>query len=348
MNAKGAEKVPLRKLLTAFTDRLATCAFASGSRLFNLLPTATAYQLGVGLGRLWLGCDRRRRRIINRNLELALGLAPDTPEAAKLRRQIAAHLGCNLAEILLLHAGGPGARLLRRNMRIRGLERLHREVKRGRGVIIVSAHLGNWEMAGLLSEELGYEVATVGKPIKNKPRLYAAIAATREASGFRLLPKSGSAAALTRHLRRGGIIALLVDQRVRRKYRIFADFFGYCVPTSPAPATLARLSGSPILPVFTHRLAPLHHEIVIGEPLEPPRENDSRRTIALVTTRINRIIEAEIRAFPAQWFWPHDRWRRIKRARTKTGRTRPARKECARKSAPIEPPTETVEEPAPG
>jgi KDO2-lipid IV(A) lauroyltransferase len=301
----------LRELWAAGSDRAAGAAFKAAARIFNLLPAADACRLGAGLGRLWLFCDRRHRRVVVKNLEMALGLAPESREMARMLRATAEHLGCNLAEILLLHAGGPGGQLLQRNMQLRGLERLRREVEKEKGVIIVSAHFGNWEMAGLVADRLGREVATVGKPIKGKPRLYREITKTREKSGFKLLEKSGSAGALARRLRKGGVIALLVDQRVRRKYRIFAEFFGHQVPTSPAPAMLARLSGSPIIPVFTRRLTLLHHDIVIGEPFFVPTTGNSREIITEYTNRINRIIEQQIRATPEQWFWPHDRWRRI-------------------------------------
>ena len=301
----------MKKLLADLSDRAALFTFKAATRIFNLLPAATACRLGAALGRLWLFLDRRHRRVVEKNLELALGLPPGNPEMKKLRRAIAEHLGTNLAELFLLSGNGVGYRLLEKNMVIKGGEYLQEAAAAGRGVIIVSAHYGNWELAGLLSERLGLKVATVGKPIKGKPRLYREIAATREKTGFNLLEKSGSAGALARRLRKGGIIALLVDQRVRKKYRIWADFFGYRVPTSPAPAVLARLSGSPIIPAFTLRRRLLHHEIILGKPLTVPQTGDGAEVISEYTNRVNRIIEEQIRSCPEQWFWPHDRWRRI-------------------------------------
>ena len=292
-------------------DRAALFVFKTATRFFNLLPAAATARLGAGLGRLWLALDRRHRKVVEKNLHLALGLEPGSPESNRLQKAIAEHLGTNLAELFLLAGQGSGSRLLKKNMRIRGAEHLLAAAAGGCGVIIVSAHYGNWEMAGLLSDEVGLQVATVGKPIKGKPRLYREIAGIRESTGFTLLAKSGSAGTLARRLKRGGVIALLVDQRVRKKYRIWADFFGYRVPTSPAPAVLARLSGSPIIPAFTIRRRPLHHEIVLGPPLTVPRDGEAGRVVAEYTNRINRIIEEQIRSCPAQWFWPHDRWRRI-------------------------------------
>ncbi|MCD6292396.1 MAG: lysophospholipid acyltransferase family protein, partial [Deltaproteobacteria bacterium] len=134
---------------------------------------------------------------------------------------------------------------------------------------------------------------------------------TRKEIGFIPVDKSGSAGTLVRNLKKGGVIALLVDQRVRRRLRIWSTFFGHQVPTIPSPAILARLSGSPIIPAFTTRIRPLHHQIIIGEPIIVPKTGNTREIVTDYTQQINQLIEKQIRACPAQWFWPHDRWQKI-------------------------------------
>jgi KDO2-lipid IV(A) lauroyltransferase len=300
----------LKKKLEELSDRGALLAFNGASRVFNLLPVSEAYRLGAGLGRLWLALDHRHRKVIEKNLELALGLKAKSPGNRQLQKEIAEHLGCNLCELFMLQSPG-GRRLLRENLEISGFEHLEKLAARNSGAIIISAHLGNWELSGMVFQNFSKPVATVGKPIKNKPRLYNAISAGRAKTGYTMLEKSGSAGALARKLKSGGFIALLVDQRVRRRYRIWADFFGYQVPTIPSPAMLARLSGCPIIPAFSHRLRPLHHRIEFMAPIYVPQDGESRLIITAYTNRLNRIIEERIRAHPAQWFWPHDRWRKI-------------------------------------
>ena len=300
----------LKKKLEELGDYGSLLAFNGASRIFNLLPVNEAYRLGAGLGRLWLALDRRHRKVVEKNLELALGFEAKSSESRQLQKEIAEHLGQNLCELFLLQSPG-GRRLLRDNIELKGLEHLEKIRRQDSGAIIVSAHLGNWEISGFVSHHLGKPIATVGKPIKGKPRLYNAISAGRKVSGYTLLEKSGSAGTLVRKLKKGEYIGLLVDQRVRRRYRIWADFFGYRVPTTPAPAVLSRLSGCPIVPACTYRLRPLHHRIEILEPFQVPREGKSDAVIEEYTNRINAILEQQIRAHPAQWFWPHDRWRKI-------------------------------------
>lgn len=291
-------------------DRSSVCCFNFARTIFNLLPAADAYKLGHQLARLWLTLDRGHRRIIEKNLNLALQLNPETPQFKQLRTEIVEHLGFNLSEFFLLQNPAYHS-LLKKNLQISGLEHLLKAQSEGSGAIIVSAHFGNWELAGFLSTLMQKPIATVAKPIKGKPRLYKAIEKSRKAVGFIPVNKNGSAGTLVRSLKKGNIIALLVDQRVRRRLRIWSPFFGHQVPTIPSPAILARLSGSPIIPAFTTRIRPLHHSIVIGEPILVPHQGNSREVVADYTKRINLLIEKHIRATPAQWFWPHDRWQKI-------------------------------------
>ncbi len=298
------------KIPADWSDRGTVYCFKAASAVFNLLPATDAYRLGHQLARLWLTLDRGHRRIIEKNLDLALQIKPKTPQARQLQAEITQHLGFNLCEFFLLQ--NPACRrLLKKNLRITGLEHLLRAQSNGSGAIIVSAHLGNWELAGFLSTLMQKPIATVAKPFKGKPRLYRAIEKSRKELGFTPVNKSGSAGTLVRKLKKGNIIALLVDQRVRRRLRIWSPFFNHQVPTIPSPAILARLSGSPIIPAFTTRIRPLHHQIMIEEPIFVPRTGNSRDVVADYTQRINLLMEKQIRNYPAQWFWPHDRWQKI-------------------------------------
>ena len=298
------------KIPADWSDRGTVYCFKAASAVFNLLPATDAYRLGHQLARLWLTLDRGHRRIIEKNLDLALQIKPKTPQARQLQAEITQHLGFNLCEFFLLQ--NPACRrLLKKNLRITGLEHLLKAQSNGTGAIIVSAHLGNWELAGFLSTLMQKPIATVAKPFKGKPRLYRAIEKSRKELGFTPVNKSGSAGTLVRKLKKGNIIALLVDQRVRRRLRIWSPFFNHQVPTIPSPAILARLSGSPIIPAFTTRIRPLHHQIMIEEPIFVPRTGNSRDVVADYTQRINLLMEKQIRNYPAQWFWPHDRWQKI-------------------------------------
>lgn len=301
----------LIRLPAPLSDAGALFGFKAATALFNAMPAAEAYKLGPQLVRLWLAFDRKHRQVIEKNLELALKLKAGSPASLKLQAEISQNLGYNLSELFLLQ-NSAYRRLFQKNLQITGLENLTPALKKNSGAIIVGAHFGNWELAGCLAKVIEKPITGVAKPIKGKPRLYAAIEKTRQEVGLNTVDKLGSAGSLVRILKKGGIVALLADQRARQRYRIWSPFFGHQVATIPSPAVLARLSGSPILPAFLSRIRPLHHRLVIEKPIAVPKTGDNREVIAEYTNRINEILEAQIRTNPAQWFWPHDRWRKIK------------------------------------
>ena len=303
-------KNPLR-LPASLSDAGALFAFKTATTLFNALPAAEAYKLGSQLVRLWLKLDRRHRQVIEKNLELALQLEAGSPASIALQSEISQNLGHNLCELFLLQ-NRSYQRLLLQNLQITGQHHLTEILKNNSGAIIVGAHFGNWELAGFLASIIQKPITGVVKPIKGKPRLYAAIEKARQEIGLRPIDKLGSAGTLVRILKKGGFVGLLADQRARRRYRIWSPFFGHQVATIPSPAVLSRLSGSPILPAFVTRIRPLHHRITIEKPIVVPKTGDNREVIAEYTDRVNEIIEKQIRRNPALWFWPHDRWRKIK------------------------------------
>jgi KDO2-lipid IV(A) lauroyltransferase len=303
-------KNPLR-LPASLSDAGALFAFKTATTIFNAMPAAEAYKLSSQLVRLWLTLDRRHRQVIEKNLDLALQLEAGSPASIALQAEISQNLGYNLCELFLLQ-NSAYRRLFQKNLQITGLQHLTPILEKNSGAIIVGAHFGNWELAGFLSSVIQKPITGVAKPIKSKPRLYAAIEKTRQEVGLHTVDKLGSAGSLVRLLKKGGIVALLADQRARRRYSIWAPFFGHQVATIPSPAVLARLSGSPILPAFLSRIRPLHHRLVIEKPIVVPKTGDNREVIAEYTGRINEILENQIRRNPAQWFWPHDRWRKIK------------------------------------
>ncbi len=303
-------KNPLR-LPASLSDAGALFAFKTATTIFNSMPAAEAYKLGAQLVRLWLTLDRRHRQVIEKNLALALQLEAGSPASIALQAEISQNLGYNLCELFLLQ-NRSYQRLLLQNLQIIGQQHLAPILEKNSGAIIVGAHFGNWELAGFMASITQKPVTGVVKPIKGKPRLYAAIEQARKEIGLHTIDKLGSAGTLVRILKKGGFVGLLADQRARRKYRIWSPFFGHQVATIPSPAVLARLSGSPILPAFVTRIRPLHHQITIEKPIFVPKTGDNRGVIAEYTNRINEIIERQIRQNPSQWFWPHDRWRKIK------------------------------------
>ena len=272
-------------------------------RSFAARPLDAAIERGARLGRLWHALDWRHRRLAVRNIRLALGLDPAS--AAHAARASFENIGRTLAEFAL--AAERTDELLAR-VELEGIGRLHQAMGRGRGVIILSGHCGNWELSGArLAREV--PLTSVARAMAN-PLVEEAVAAQRRAAGVRTVDSREAAREVLRILRRGEAIAVLLDQNASRGERVFVNFLGRPAATNFGPAMLALKSGAPVLPAFTARGADGRHRGWIGEPIEPASAEGRGTSVGVTTARYTAAIEAWVRRHPDQWFWVHDRWKR--------------------------------------
>jgi KDO2-lipid IV(A) lauroyltransferase len=178
-----------------------------------------------------------------------------------------------------------------------------------RGVIVLTAHLGNWELLAHAHGLLGHPVTLIHRPMRNE-LVDDAIVAVRARAGTRTIPKKAAAREAIRVLRRGGILAIPSDQNQTTRYGVFVDFFGVPACTTPGVARLAALTGSPVYPVFILREGDSErHRIEILPPVEMISTGDREADIVANTQRCSRIVEDMIRRHPEQWIWFHKRWK---------------------------------------
>jgi KDO2-lipid IV(A) lauroyltransferase len=266
-------------------------------------PVAEAVERGARLGRLWHALDGGHRRLAERNIRAALGYGPDA--AARTARLCFEHLGRTLAEFAL--AGRRIDELLG-GYTLEGGEILREAHRAGRGVLILTAHCGNWELLGarLAREVPGWSVA---RKMSN-PLVSAAIEASRLAAGVRTVEARNASRAILRAFGRGEAVGVLIDQSALRGERVFVEFFGRPAATNFGPAMLALRSGATVVPVFASRGADGRHTAVVGAPIEPAGGADRMERIGRTTARFTAAVEDFVRAHPEQWFWVHNRWKR--------------------------------------
>jgi KDO2-lipid IV(A) lauroyltransferase len=181
---------------------------------------------------------------------------------------------------------------------------------RGKGVIAVTAHIGNFELIACSQTVLGYKVNAVVKDIHWKPA-QAFWNQVREATRFGALPPRRSKELIREILGRNEIVAFAVDQHMAKHRAIVCEFFGQLASTTPAPVRFAMETGAAILPAFIVRTDDAGHHRMIFEPelvLETPYAS-TEANIRHNTERLNRILEGWIRAYPEQWLWLHKRWK---------------------------------------
>ena len=265
------------------------------------LPVAALGGLGAAAGWFWYRVVPIRRQVARENIQRALGLSSEAAEP--LVREMYLHLGRSAAELLALDR-------LARGVQVSGEAAFRAALAPGNGILLVTAHLGNWEVLVRVATAAGRPVHVVTKRL-HRGWAEAAWRALRR-DGASLLHEKGSARAILAALRRGEIVAFVLDQHEASASAWIGSFFGRPAATSSGLARLARVTAAPVLPVFTWRGADGRHHVEFGDALAagPELEVQGRdAAVADLTRRCLAVVESAIREHPGQWLWIHRRWK---------------------------------------
>ncbi len=243
----------------------------------------------------------RYRNIAGQNLKKAF---PDKSpvELKTIRDDVFRNMGMNLAELCMLNFRSRSFWLGR--IEIKGKKYIDRALEEGKGIILLSAHIGNWELLGASLSMKGYSVDVAARVIKNV-FLNGVLVFFRSRRGVNTLYRSGAGnlRRMAESLKNGRILGILIDQDTRRG-GVFVDFFGMPCYTPVSAARFAGIKNTVILPGFIYRKKDLRHGIRIMA------EADKVSDRAAATAAHSRIIEDFLRKHPAQWIWFHRRWKR--------------------------------------
>ncbi len=277
------------------------------------LPWPVVRLVAAALGDLWFLVIPIRRRVALDNLA-ASGLDPgSTRGRLSLIRHTCRHLVLNVLELPrgVDPPGGPGdAGGLR--IRVEGVEHLRRAHAAGRGVVVATAHLGNWELLGPAARRLGLPTTMVVRPLGG-PRSRRWITELRRRAGVEVIEEGpGLAVRMLRSLARGDVLGLAIDQRPHdrgRKPR--AAFLGRRTALCSTAAVLSVRTGAPLLVALAHREPDGGHVIRLSAPLDPGgRERPVRQRVDDLARACHRRVERAIADNPEQWLWHHRRWAR--------------------------------------
>jgi KDO2-lipid IV(A) lauroyltransferase len=270
------------------------------------LPAPLALGLGRRLGEMAALALPGRRRVVLKNLAQAF---PDLPDdrRRRLARQSWQHIGMTIVEL---------ARLLARplqstldEMTMDGREHIQRAMAEAGGVLVLTAHLGNWEYLSAAHHLAGYPLAIVVRPL-DAPSLQELAETMRRKTGAEIIDKRGALRPVLQALHRGRMIGILLDQNAARREGVFVPFFGRDASTSRSIALLALRTRTPIVPIFIRREGPGRHRVVVQPPVAMPEAaNDLEAAVVELTARCTAVIERVVRQTPEQWLWAHDRWR---------------------------------------
>jgi len=179
--------------------------------------------------------------------------------------------------------------------------------KRGKGVVVITAHVGSWETIAAIGPLEGYPETIVVKTVR-PPAFDGYLSKLRGRFGTTVLPRKGSFRPCLRALKNKNLLGFMIDQNMRPGHGVFVDFFGRPASTSPGAAMLALQAGSPIVPVFAVRQPNGDHHIHCLPEIEAPRSRVPEELVRC-TQDATRALESIIRQYPEQWIWMHRRWR---------------------------------------
>ncbi len=269
------------------------------------LSLSRGSRLGALIGRLLFSVDVTRKRVVMENLSLSFAGKMSPEEIEETAGRVFENLGRVFFEVCWAWRLDPEN--WPEFFRIEGREHMEAALGKGRGVLSLTAHFGNWELLTIAGFILGVNLGIVYRPL-DFPPLDRLIIDLRTRLGAEVIPRERSLRRLLSLLRRNGTAALLMDQNVDWYEGVFVDFFGRPACTSKGMALLALKSGAPVVPVFMVREKDGFVVRFLPE-IQPVATGDRTKDIEDSTQRYTKAIEDMVRQYPEQWFWVHRRWK---------------------------------------
>ncbi|HHZ92717.1 TPA: hypothetical protein EYN98_30140 [Candidatus Poribacteria bacterium] len=281
-------------------------AFRCVATIFQLLPRKVALALGVWIGNLSYIVLKRRRRIAISNLKIAFAKKFSDQEIQRICRKSFQGLGKNLAEFLQF------PQLTTENIwelvNVEGKENLDIALSQGKGAIIFVPHFGNWELTGLITGVLiPNRIKAIVFELRNK-RLNQLVWKYRQHLSAELIPKKRAIRRIILALQQNCAIGFFADQDAGDS-GVFVDFFGKPASAVRSPMILALKTGAPILFSVCIRQPNNQHLVKIYEPFYIEISKNLEHDVQYNTERLLKILEREIRKYPDQWLWLHNRWK---------------------------------------
>ena len=295
---------PLRQV--TLRERLESFALRSVVAMIGVLPRSAARAVGAGIGAVAWKLVRRLREVGMRNLEMAFPAKTDA-ERAMILRGVYRSLGWQMGEFCKM--SGYTEKHASEFIRYDGLERYLAAREKGKGVLVLTGHLGAWELSSFYHSLMGYPMSLVIRRLDN-PLVDAFVNRIRCLHGNRVIHKDDFARGLLTSMSRGETVGILMDTNMTPPQGVFVPYFGVEACTASGMARVALHSGAAVLPGFlVWEAEEKKYVLRFGEELELIRTGDSAEDIVANTALFTATIEAYVRRYPEQWLWVHRRWK---------------------------------------
>jgi Kdo2-lipid IVA lauroyltransferase/acyltransferase len=275
------------------------------SWLTRLLPLRLVLWKGAVLGMLAYWLFPSRRRITMNNLRHAF---PDKTnrELKAIAKSMAKNMGRAIIEFLRMPSMNKA--YMDRCIEWAGLEHLDNALKLGRGVLVLTAHLDNWDMVAAMIALKGYRTNIIAKHLSTKA-FDDFWVATRARMNVTQIERAGSIKQIITALRHNELVGFILDQHTHASDGVLVDFFNRPAWTMPGLAVLAQRYDVPVVPCFMVRNNISHHKIIFEPAIPFVEKATPDETIKYNTQVYTKVLERYISEYPDQWIWMHRRWR---------------------------------------
>jgi len=276
--------------------------YRAGLAVVAALPLSFLFGFGEFLGVCAWMFSGKYRRLATRNLEIAFSNEKSPRELRQLVRQHFRRLGANLLCSAKLTQMPPEKIL--EHVEVENIESMAREFRSGVPVVLILSHLGTWEVfAQLMPEFVGFvRNSSVYQGLGNR-FIDEHVQRTRSQTGLELFDRHDGFEPVIELLRSGGGVGVLSDQHAG-DHGVWTPFFGRLASTSPLPALLAKRTRAALIAAGVYTTGRARWRMVFTE-----RFDETGASVAVLTSKINQVIEEQVRRAPEDWFWVHNRWK---------------------------------------
>ncbi len=275
----------------------------------GMMPTAAALRAGsfMGVAAYHLWTSRRRIAVENLGRAVEGGYLDGGADPEEIVKENFRNLGRSVAEIVKVYMGfGNG---IVESVAVVGKDNFLKAQQKGRGVLLITGHCGNWELLALALSSKVSPLGAVARPINN-PFFNRLIEGVRKRYGNAVIYKQGALRAMISRLRKGGTVGILIDQGVVPSEGVKVPFLGRPAWTVKSPSLIARKTGAAVVPVFLRRRDGGGHVMEILPEVPLSGEEDLDKAVLEDTARFTSHVERYVKENPAEWLWIHRRWKR--------------------------------------
>ncbi|MGM0568580.1 MAG: lysophospholipid acyltransferase family protein [Elusimicrobiota bacterium] len=291
----------MKKIYKFARNLILACFVLSCFVFFALMPYKLSLRLASLMGICGCFILSRQRKIVDNNLKRAFASMPVSCRK-RLRVEVFANAGMNFAELCMFAFRSRSFWM--RKVEIEGRENIQKALSEGKGIILLSAHVGNWELLGSFLSMCGYKVNVAARKIRNR-FFNSLVEGVRSLRGVNMIYRDGfgNIKNMASVLKRGEVLGVLIDQDTRRG-GVFVDFFGESCYTPTSVSRFSDMDNTVVVPAFIFRKRNMTHR---AEILEPVKKNGS---VYSDTLAHSKIVESFLIKHPSQWIWFYRRWKR--------------------------------------